>query len=111
LGGGGGVVEGGLGGGGGVDGVDALRHVAVGDALNLEHVQTAQLGNLLESKGGVLDQPHGGGFRHQEFAVAHRGPFRDRHRALPEEAKTCTKLRWIRGLYPGPAWRRNWRAV
>ena len=79
-----------------VHALDALRHVAVGDALHLQHVQAAQLGDLLEGQRGVLDQPHGGCFRHQEFAVTHRGPFRDRQGhcpSRPRHAGSCAGLR------------------
>jgi len=39
--------------------------LAIGDRLHLERVQTAEIGDLVEGQGGVLDQPHGGRFRHQ----------------------------------------------
>ena len=41
------------------------RDLAVGDRLHLELMQAAEIGDLLEGEGGVLDEPHGGGFRHQ----------------------------------------------
>ena len=44
--------------------LDALRHVAVGDAFDLKHVQAAELRHLLECQGGVFDQPNGGGLGH-----------------------------------------------
>ena len=69
-----------------VHALDALRHVAVGDAFHLQHMQAAQLGDLLERERGVLDQPNGGGFRHQELAITHRNPFQDREGASPELA-------------------------
>jgi hypothetical protein len=54
--------------GGGVQTLDSNRHFAVGDALHLELVQTAELGDLLEGERGVLDQPRN--------AVKHRHPER-----------------------------------
>ena len=52
--------------------LDAGRHLAVGDALDLERMQFAEFRNLVEGQGGVLDQPDGGRFRHQR-RVAHFG--------------------------------------
>jgi hypothetical protein len=64
-----------------VHALDALRHVAVGDALHFQHVQAAELGDLLERQGSVLHQPDGGGLGHQGAAIAHRvlslGPARE----------------------------------
>jgi hypothetical protein len=55
-----------------VHALDALRDVAVGDTLHFQHMQAAELGNLLEGQRGVLHQPDGSGFRHQGSAIAHR---------------------------------------
>jgi hypothetical protein len=59
------LVAGELAGGDGVHALDAVSHVAIGDALHLEHVQTAELRDLLEGQGGILDQPDGGRLGHQ----------------------------------------------
>src|SRR5665213_2969137 len=45
--------------------LDALCHIAVSNALHFKFVQAAKIGNLLERKGGVFNQPNGSGFRHQ----------------------------------------------
>ena len=44
---------------------DADRDLAVGDALDLQAVQAAELRDLIESQAGILDQPDSGGLRHQ----------------------------------------------
>ncbi len=48
-----------------VEALDALRHLAVGDAVDLELVQPGELGDLPEGQRGVLDQPDGGRLLHQ----------------------------------------------
>jgi len=48
-----------------IEALDALRCVTVGDRLHLERVELAEFGDLIERERGVLDQPDGGGFRHQ----------------------------------------------
>ena len=48
-----------------VKALDALGHVAVGDALHFEFVEVAEFGDLLEGKGGVLNQPDCGRLGHQ----------------------------------------------
>ena len=63
------LVAGELAGGDRVHALDAVRHVAVGDALHLEHVQAAEFGDLLEGERGVVDQPDGGRFGHQGGTV------------------------------------------
>ena len=45
--------------------LDAGRHFAVGDAFDLEGVQFAELGDLIERQRGVFDQPDGRRFGHQ----------------------------------------------
>src|SRR5665213_3771913 len=45
--------------------LNALRHIAVSNALHFKFVQAAKISNLLERKGSVFDQPNGSGFRHQ----------------------------------------------
>ncbi len=55
-----------------VEPLDALRRVTVGDRLYFERVQLAEIGDLIERQGRVLDQPDGGGFRHQRL-VRHAG--------------------------------------
>src|SRR5215475_15027268 len=49
----------------GIEALDALRRIAVGDCLHLEWMKLAKIGNLIERERGVLDQPDGGCFRHQ----------------------------------------------
>jgi len=44
---------------------NALRHLAVSDRLHLQRVHAAEIGDLGEGERGFVDQPHGGGFRHQ----------------------------------------------
>ncbi len=56
-----------------IEPLDALRHVAVGDAFHLEHVQPAEGRDLVEGERRVLDQPNGRRFGHQGPAVAHDG--------------------------------------
>jgi hypothetical protein len=53
-----------LAGGNWIHAFDAMGHVAIGNALHLEHVQAAELGDLLEGKRGVVDQPYSSRFRH-----------------------------------------------
>src|SRR3712207_8730942 len=38
-----------------VGAADVARHLAVGDALDLERVQTGEVGDLLEGEGGVVE--------------------------------------------------------
>ena len=45
--------------------LDAGGDLAVGDAFDLERVQFAELGDLIERQRSVLDQPDGGGLGHQ----------------------------------------------
>jgi hypothetical protein len=53
-----------LAGGNGIETLDALRDVSIGDGFDLQHVQFAEIGDLVERQGGVFDQPYGGRFRH-----------------------------------------------
>ena len=46
---------------------DPDRDLLVRDALNLELMQLAKFGDLLERQGGVFYQPHRGGLGHQWF--------------------------------------------
>src|SRR5207302_6371499 len=48
-----------------IEALDALGGVAVGDRLDLERMQFAEVRDLIERKRGVLDQPDGGRLRHQ----------------------------------------------
>ena len=50
---------------------NAGRDLAVGDALHLERMQFAEIGDLIEGQRGVLDEPNGRRLRHQR-GVAHR---------------------------------------
>jgi hypothetical protein len=54
-----------------VEALDALRHFAVGDALHLERVKFAEVGDLIEGQRRIFDQPHGGRFGHQGRGIAH----------------------------------------
>src|SRR5204862_215481 len=47
--------------------VDPRRGIPVGDSLHLERMQFAELGDLLEGKRGVLDEPDGGRLWHQRL--------------------------------------------
>ena len=66
------LLAGELAGGDGVQPLDALGHVLVGDALHLERMQAAEIGHLLEGERGVVDQPDGGRLGHQGSFVGHR---------------------------------------
>ena len=54
-----------------VEALDALRCVAVGDRLDLERVQLAEIRHLIEGQRGIVQQPHGGCFRHQRCCARH----------------------------------------
>src|SRR5215813_6281691 len=43
-----------------IETLDALRRIAVGDRLYLERMQVAELRDLIERQGSVLDEPDGG---------------------------------------------------
>ena len=49
----------------GIEPLDALRRIAIGDSLHLERMKLAKIGDLIKRERGVLDQPDGGCFRHQ----------------------------------------------
>jgi hypothetical protein len=49
-----------------VHALDALGRFAVGDGADLERVQLAELRDLVEGQGGVVDEPDGGRLRHQK---------------------------------------------
>src|SRR5262249_38486439 len=51
--------------------LDAVRHVAIGNAFHLKRVQPAKFRDLLEGQRGVFHQPNGCGLGHQRFAIAH----------------------------------------
>jgi succinyl-CoA synthetase beta subunit len=60
-----------------IEALDALRGIAVRDRLDLKRVQFAEVGHLIERQRGVLDQPNGGGFRHQGCGLCHgKSPLR-----------------------------------
>src|SRR5207342_1153475 len=63
------LVAGQLARGDGVHALDAVGDVAIGDALHFEHMQAAELGDLLEGKRCVVDQPDGGRFGHERGTV------------------------------------------
>ena len=52
---------------------NAVRDIAVGNALHLQNMQAAKVRDLLEGERGVLDEPNGCGFRHQR-SVGHKFP-------------------------------------
>jgi hypothetical protein len=56
-----------------VETLHALGDLAIGDPLHLELVQAAEIGDLLEGKRRVVDEPNGGGLRHD----------RERHMSCP----------------------------
>ena len=56
-----------LAGGDGIETLDALRGLPVGNGLHFKRMKLAKLGNLFEGKRGVIDEPHGGRFRHQQL--------------------------------------------
>ena len=52
----------------GIDAADVAGDVAVGDAADFQRMQTAEVGDLLEAEGGVVDQPDRSGLGHQNVA-------------------------------------------
>src|SRR5262245_29471321 len=70
---------------------DTVGDVAVGNALHLEHVQTAEFGDLLEGERGVVDQPYGGRFWHQRGTV-HWRPQGDNGPLPPLRRKRKTEI-------------------
>ncbi len=56
-----------------VEALDALRDVSVGDAFDLQHMETAEGRDLLECERGIRDQPDGGRLGHQRLAFGHNG--------------------------------------
>ncbi len=50
-----------------VGAADVTRHLAVGDAFDLQRVETAKVGDLLEGHRGVVDQPDGGRLGHENL--------------------------------------------
>src|SRR5262249_51454767 len=63
-----------------IETLDALRSIAIGDCLHLEGMKVAELGDLIERQGGVLDEPDGGRLGHErcgghgEFSSTLRSP-------------------------------------
>jgi hypothetical protein len=53
-----------------VEATDPCTHLAVGDALDLERMQPAEIGDLVECQSGIVDQPNRGGFRHERLVHA-----------------------------------------
>jgi hypothetical protein len=51
----------------GVEALDALGGVPIGDRLYFERVQLAEIGDLVERQRGVFHKPDRGGFRHQRL--------------------------------------------
>ena len=49
-----------------IETLDALGGVAIGDRLDFEWMQFAEVGDLVERQRGVLDQPNGRCLRHQQ---------------------------------------------
>src|SRR5207247_7703792 len=50
----------------GVHAHDAAGDIAICDALHLERMQAAEGGDLLETEGGVVNEPDGSGLWHQQ---------------------------------------------
>ena len=81
-----------------VEADDPHRHLAVGDGVDLEQMQHAERGDLLEGERGVVDHPHGGGLGHQRLshqssrylvvfpAISAPGPVAPRGTACPRPA-------------------------
>ena len=69
---------------------DAGRHFAVGDALDLEWMQFAELGDLVKGERGVLDQPDGGRLGHQR-SVHETSRYLDRAVAIAATRSGVTK--------------------
>jgi hypothetical protein len=71
-----------------IEALHLVRHLAIGNRLNFERMQTAELGDLIEGQRGVFDQPYGGRLGHQgcghdysvRCTVASRPPARVRAR-------------------------------
>jgi hypothetical protein len=61
------LVAGELTGGDRVEPLDALCGFAVSDRLDLERVQLAELGDLVERQRRVIDQPDGGRLWHEQL--------------------------------------------
>ena len=61
---------------------DPLRHFAIGDGLDFKRVHADKFGDLVKSKRGLVNQPHGGGLGHQGLVhgITSRG---GRARATP----------------------------
>ncbi len=53
-----------------VHALDALGGVAIGDGADLERVHLGEIGHLIESQGGIVNQPHGSRLWHQR-CIAH----------------------------------------
>jgi hypothetical protein len=49
---------------------DAGPDLAIGDALDLERMQAAEIGDLVEGQPGIVDQPNRRGFRHERLVHA-----------------------------------------
>ncbi|MPL75526.1 hypothetical protein SDC9_21350 [bioreactor metagenome] len=70
-----------------VEALHAHRHVPVGDALHLELVHAAEIGDLLEAQRRVVHQPNGGCLGHQGLVRRHLiGPL---HISLPGRETGC----------------------
>jgi hypothetical protein len=42
----------------------ALSNFTISDSLHLKRVKTAEISDLIEGQGSILDQPHGGRLGH-----------------------------------------------
>ncbi len=56
-----------LAGGDRIEALDALCTFAVGDGFHFKRVQLAELCNLLERQGSIVDKPDGGRLGHQQL--------------------------------------------
>ncbi len=48
-----------------VGAADIARHFTIGNALDFEQVQATEIGDLVESERGVVNEPDGGRLGHQ----------------------------------------------
>ena len=53
-----------------VEPLHLVRHFAIGDGLDFQRMQFAEIGNLVKGERGVFDQPHGGRLGHQRSGHA-----------------------------------------
>ena len=59
---------------------DARR--IIGDSLDLQHVQAAEIRDLGEAEGGILDQPASSGMRHKRLGQGVRSGLKDHPKTI-----------------------------